>query len=43
MEKTVKEFKMRLDAQKSFTQVYEDGKMNKGIGDEMTQLDFVIV
>ena len=32
-----------LDGQKSFAQVYEDGKMNKGIGDEMTQLDFVIV
>ena len=37
------ELKVGLDAQKSFSQMHEDGKMNKGIGDEMTQLDFVIV
>jgi hypothetical protein len=43
MEKIPEEFKMGLDAQKSLAQVYEDGKMNKGIGGEMMQLDSVIV
>ena len=29
MEKKSEEFKMGLDAQKSFAQMYEDGNMNK--------------
>ena len=43
MEKMVEEFKMGLDAHKSFAQVYEDGKMNKEIRGEMMQLDYVVV
>ena len=35
--------KMRLDAQKSFAQMYEDGKMNKRIRGEMMKLDPVII
>jgi len=31
MEEVAKKLKMGLDAQKSFPQVYEDGKMNKRI------------
>ena len=42
MEKEPKEFKMRLDAQKSFAQMYEDRKMNKRIGGQMVKLDPVI-
>ena len=32
-----------LDGQKSFAQVYEDGKMNKEIGSKMMKLDPVII
>lgn len=36
-------FKMGLDAQKSFAQMYEDRKMNKRIGGKMMKLDPVII
>ena len=35
------ELKMGLDAQKSFAQMHEDRKMNKGIGGKMMKLDSV--
>ena len=43
VEEMVEKFKLGFDAQKSFAQVYEDGKMNKEIGGEMMQLDSVII
>ena len=42
MEKKSKELKMRLDAQKSFTQMHEDRNMNKGIGGQVVKLDPVV-
>ena len=42
MEKESKEFKMGLDAQKSFAQMHEDGNMNKRIGGQVMKLDLVI-
>ena len=42
MEKESKEFKMGLDAQKSFAQIHEDWNMNKGIGGEMVELDRIV-
>ena len=41
MEKIAEEFKMELDAQKSFAQMHEDRNMNEGIGGKMMQLDSV--
>ena len=43
MEEMAEKLKMGLDAHKSFAQVYEDGKINKGIGGEMVKLDPVII
>ena len=42
MEKKSEEFKMGLDAQKSFAQMHEDRNVNKGIGGQMMQLDLVV-
>ena len=42
VEKESKEFKMGLDAQKSFAQMYEDRNVNKGIGGQVMKLDPVI-
>ena len=42
MEKEAKELKMGHDAQKSLTQVYEDGNMNKGIGGQVVKLDPIV-
>ena len=39
MEKESKEFKMGLDAQKSFVQMREDRNMNKGIRGQVMKLD----
>ena len=39
MEKVAEEFKMRLDAQKSFAQMHEDRNVDKGIGGQMVKLD----
>ena len=36
-------FKMGLDAQKSFAQMYEDRKMNKRIGGKMVKLNPIII
>ena len=43
MKKVAKKVEMGLDAQKSFAQVYEDGKMNKEIGSKMMKLDPIII
>ena len=43
MKKVAEKVEMGLDAQKSFAQVYEDGKMNKRIGGEMMKLDPVVI
>jgi hypothetical protein len=43
MEEVTEKLKMGLDAQKSFAQVYEDGKVNKRIGGEMMKLDAVVI
>ena len=43
MEKKPKEFKMGLDAQKIYAQMYEDGNMNKGIRGLVVKLDPVIM
>ena len=43
MEEMAEKFEIVLDAQESFAQMHEDGKMKKGIGGEMMQLDSVIV
>ena len=42
VEKELKELKMGLDAQKSFTQMHEDGNVNKGIGGQMMKLDPIV-
>ena len=42
MEKESKEFKMGLDAQKSFAQIHKDRNVNKGIGGQVVKLDPVI-
>ena len=42
MENESKEFKMGLDAQISFAQMYEDRNMNKRIWGEMMKLDPVV-
>jgi len=42
VEKESKEFKMGLDAQKSFAQMHEDKNVNKGIGGQMMKLDPVV-
>ena len=39
MEKESKEFKMGLDAKKSFAQMHEDRNVNKGIGSQVMKLD----
>ena len=41
MKKVAEKVKMGLDAQKSFAQMHEDRKMNKGIGGKMMKLDSV--
>jgi len=43
VEKMEEKFKMGLDAQKSFAQMYEDRKMNKRIGGKMMKFDPVII
>ena len=43
MEEVAEKLKMGLDAQISFTQMYEDRKMNKRIGGEMMKLDPVVI
>ena len=43
MKKVVEKVEMGLDAQKSFTQVYEDRYMNKRIGGKMMKLDPIII
>ena len=42
VEKKLKELKMGLDAQKSFTQMHEDRNVNKGIGGQVMKLDPVV-
>ena len=42
MEKESKEFKMGLDAQKSFAQMHEDRNVNQGIGGQVMKLDPVV-
>ena len=42
MKKKAKELKMGLDAQKSFTQMHEDGNMNKRIRGQVIKLDPVV-
>jgi hypothetical protein len=42
VEKESKEFKMGLDAQKSFAQMHEDRNVNKGIGGQMVELDPIV-
>ena len=42
MKKESEEFKMGLDAQKSFAQMNEDRNVNKGIGGQVMKLDHVI-
>ena len=42
MEKESKEFKMGLDAQKSFAQMHENGNVNKGLGGQVMKLDPVV-
>jgi hypothetical protein len=42
VEKESKEFKMGLDAQKSFAQIHEDGNVNKEIGGQVMKLDPVV-
>ena len=42
MEKESKEFKMGLDAQKSFAQMHEDRNVNKGIGGQIVELDPIV-
>jgi hypothetical protein len=43
MKEVVEEFKMGLDAQKSFAQMYKDGNMNKRVWGEMMKLDPVVI
>ena len=43
MEKKSEDFKMGLDAQKSFAQVHEDRNMHKRIGGKMVKLDPIII
>ena len=43
MEKKSEELKMGLDAQKSFTQMYEDRNMNKRIWGQVVKLDPIII
>ena len=42
MEKESEEFKMGLDAQKSFAQMHEDRNVNKEIGGQVMKLDPVV-
>ena len=42
MEKEPEEFKMGLNAQKSFAQMHEDRNMNKWIGGQMMKLDPIV-
>ena len=42
MEKISEEFKIGLDAQKSFAQIYEDRNMNKRVWRQVVKLDLVI-
>ena len=42
MEKKSEEFKMGLDARKSFAQMHEDENVNKRIGGQMMKLDPVV-
>ena len=43
VEKKSKEFKMGLDAQKSFAQMHEDGNMNERVWGQVVKLDPVIM
>ena len=43
MKKVTEKFKMRLDAQKRFAQMYEDRYMHKRVGSKMVKLDPIIV
>ena len=43
MEKVTEKFEMGLDAQKRFTQMYEDRHMHKRIGSKMVKLDPIII
>ena len=43
MEEMAEKLKMGLDARKGFAQMYEDRKMNKGIGGKMMKLDPIII
>jgi len=42
VEKKSEEFKMGLDAQKSFPQMHENRNVNKGIEGQMVKLDPVV-
>jgi len=42
MERILEEFKIGLNAQKSFAQMLEDRNMNEGIGGQMMKLDPVV-
>ena len=43
MEKVTEMFEIGLDAQKRFTQMYEDRHMHKRIGSKMVKLDPIII
>ena len=43
MKEVAEELKMGHDAQKSFTQMYEDGNMDKRVWGEMMKLDPVVI
>ena len=43
MEKKPKDFKMELDAQKSFAQVHEDGNMNESVQGQVVKLNPIIM
>ena len=43
MEQVAEEFEVGLDAQESFTQMYEDRNIDRGVGSKMMQRDFVVI
>ena len=43
MEKVTEKFEMGLDAQKCFSQMYEDRHMHKRIGSKMVKMDSIII
>ena len=43
MEQVAEEFEVGLDVQESFTQMYEDRNIDRGVGSKMMQRDFVVI